>query len=299
MIDVAILTEKRYLKLKKTSQYVQNILTEDGLVASELESLNISCQRVAWDEHFNVDKFRYILFRTTWNYFDQLDLFRVFLKHCRKSTILINNYEQITWNLDKKYLIDLKDCGVNIVPTKIIQRGQKTTLASVCQSNFWGDIIIKPCVSAAAWHTYHIKASQILDYEKLFHNLSLAQDMIVQEFQSSITTRGEISLMMIGGEYTHAVLKRAKRGDFRVQDDYGGSVAAYLPKVDEIKFAHRVLGALPFNPIYARIDIMIDNGGNLALSELELIEPEMWFRLYPKAAKLLANSIKKRFFNTL
>ena len=101
---------------------------------------------------------------------------------------------------------------------------------------------------------------------------------------------------MIGGVYTHAVLKRAKQGDFRVQDDYGGSVVAYPPKADEIKFANQILEALPFKPIYARVDIMIDNSGNLALSELELIEPEMWFRLYPKAAKLLAQSIKKRFF---
>ena len=296
MIDVAILTEERYLKPKSKSQYIQNILTEDCLVLLELESLNISCQRVAWDGSFKADEFRHVLFRTTWNYFDQLDLFRVFLQHCRKSTILINDYQQIYWNLNKKYLINLRDCGVNIVPTKIIQKGQKTTLTSICQSNSWEDIIIKPCVSAAAWQTYHIEAAQILDSEKLFQRLSLAQDMIVQEFQSNITTSGEISLMMIGGVYTHAVLKRAKQGDFRVQDDYGGSVAAYLPKADEIKFANQILEALPFKPIYARVDIMIDNSGNLALSELELIEPEMWFRLYPKAAKLLAQSIKKRVF---
>ena len=36
---------------------------------------------------------------------------------------------------------------------------------------------------------------------------------------------GEKSLIWIDGEVTHGVLKRAKSGDFRVQDDHGGTVA--------------------------------------------------------------------------
>ncbi len=45
------------------------------------------------------------------------------------------------------------------------------------------------------------------------------------------------------------------------------------------------------------IDVVIltDNNGNLALVELELVEPELWFRKNVKAAKALASAIKKLF----
>ena len=98
--------------------------------------------------------------------------------------------------------------------------------------------------------------------------------------------------MIIGGKYSHSVLKRAKSGDFRVQDDFGGTVCSYVPSKKEVLFAEKVIASVPFNVIYGRVDIIFDNSGNLALSELELIEPEMWFRFNHGAARSLAKSIK-------
>ena len=51
----------------------------------------------------------------------------------------------------------------------------------------------------------------------------------------------------------------------------------------------------PFSPIYARVDI-INNNNQPSLSELELIEPELWFRNNIKSAEMLANEIRKLFF---
>jgi len=96
---------------------------------------------------------------------------------------------------------------------------------------------------------------------------------------------------MIGGNYTHAVKKTAKKGDFRVQDDHGGTVKEYWPTKDEIIFAENCLKASPFNPMYARVDIVYDNNNTISLSELELIEPELWFRNNPISANLLAEEV--------
>ena len=49
-------------------------------------------------------------------------------------------------------------------------------------------------------------------------------------------------------------------------------------------------------PLYARVDIFEDNSGELALAELEIFEPELWFRLYPEAAELQAKAVKDRYF---
>ena len=96
MADIAILTEKRYLKAIPKNWYVNNILKEDGLVLSELEALNIRCTRVAWDANVNLADFKCALFRTTWNYFDEFNLFRHFLKKSKRlSTQLMYRHHSL------------------------------------------------------------------------------------------------------------------------------------------------------------------------------------------------------------
>ena len=67
----------------------------------------------------------------------------------------------------------------------------------------------------------------------------------------------------------------------------------YSPTKEEITFAENCLKASPFTPIYARVDIVYDNNNKPSLSELELIEPELWFRNCHKSTELLAEEIYK------
>ena len=106
--------------------------------------------------------------------------------------------------------------------------------------------------------------------------------MILQPFQYNIVEKGEISLMVMNGNFTHAILKIAKKGDFRVQDDFGGSVHDYNPTQEEIDFAENTVKACQEMPIYARVDVFTDNNNTLALAELELIEPELWLEIIQK-----------------
>ena len=118
--------------------------------------------------------------------------------------------------------------------------------------------------------------------------------MLFQKYLYNITDKGEISLIMIGGEYTHAVRKIAKKGDFRVQDDHGGIVTPHTATIAEIEFAEKCIKNCPYNPLYARVDIVYDNNKKLSLSELELIEPELWFRNNKDSVKKMANVIFKK-----
>ena len=121
--------------------------------------------------------------------------------------------------------------------------------------------------------------------------------MLFKEFLNSIIIKGEISLILINGIYTHAVKKIAKKGDFRVQDDHGGKVERYEPNKNEIKFAEKCINKCIEIPMYARVDLIYDNNNKISLSELELIEPELWFRNNKSSAKLLAKSIKNKLFS--
>lgn len=104
--------------------------------------------------------------------------------------------------------------------------------------------------------------------------------------------------MLFGGEYTHSVIKRAKLGDFRVQDDFGGSVESYQPSIEMIDLAKQTISKIDPIPTYARVDIIWDNSDRLVVSELELIEPELWFRFNESSADKLAISVKEFLKNS-
>ena len=97
--------------------------------------------------------------------------------------------------------------------------------------------------------------------------------------------------MVFGGKFTHAVIKKAKAGDFRVQDNFGGTVHDYSPSTSEIEFAELVVERSIPNIAYARVDVMWDNNDRLSVGELELFEPALWFSKNPTAAELLAEII--------
>ena len=294
MIDIVVLTDSRYLEDSKTDTYKHNVFYEDALVVNALKNEGLHVLRLAWDDvKFNWSFTKFVLFRTTWDYFDRFDEFSNWLNTISKQTKLLNSEAIIRWNIDKHYLLDLKHNGVHIADTHFIEKGEKTTLQELHDTLNWKETVLKPCVSGAARHTYKLNPDNINEHERVFKELIAEEAMMLQPFQNNIVETGEISMMVINGTFTHAVLKMAKTGDFRVQDDYGGSVHIYEPTKTEIEFAENAVRACSELPIYARVDIFTDNKGDIALAELELIEPELWFRNYPEASNVLASAIKK------
>lgn len=294
--DVVILTDHRYVHPKEINEYNRTVLLEDKLVQKALEKLELKTHRISWDDvHFDWSSTHYALFRTTWDYYYRFQEFSKWLDKVSKETKLINSEQLIRWNIDKRYLKDLENKGVPIPPTVVIEKGSKTTLQTIHQQYQLKDTVLKPVFSGSARHTYRLNKENLAHYEATFQELVAQESMLLQTFQHNIITEGEKSLMLFNCEYTHAVLKVAKRGDFRVQDDFGGSVHEYHPTEDEIAFAENAVNACDEKPIYARVDILNDNDGRIALVELELIEPELWFRHRPGAAEKLAIAIKKLF----
>ena len=214
----------------------------------------------------------------------------------------INSKALIDWNIDKHYLQELEEKGINIPNTLFIEAGTSTDLYSTLEEAkddfniHSGEFVLKPCIAGGARHTYKFNDAERDKYSAIFAKLIANEAMMLQEFQKNVVLEGEISLMFFNGTYTHAILKQAKAGDFRVQDDYGGSVTAYSPSEEAIAFGKKAMLACPELPLYGRADIFKDNVGKWALAELEIFEPELWFRFYPEAAQVMAKQIKDRLF---
>lgn len=292
--DLTILTDRRYTNPTEINAYVQNVLDEDQLLLSACEKLGLKMHRTNWDDPiFDWTSTKYIIFRTTWDYFDRFEEFSRWLEKVSSQTILVNSKDLIYWNLDKKYLFELHEKGISIPPTIYLNRGEARSLSEIASETNWKRFILKPSVSGAARHTYKIEADQIEMFEHQFSELITNENMMLQEYQEQIATKGEVSYMLFGGKFSHAILKKAKPGDFRVQDDFGGSIEKYTPSETEIQFAENALSKCPELPIYARVDVFWNNDNQLVLGELELIEPELWFRMHPDSAKQCAEVLAK------
>ena len=297
--DVVLLTDSRYVNPKKIDPYIQNVLKEDRLVMDGLEKLNLRTIKKDWnDTNFNWSSTKSAIFRSTWDYFDQFSNFRNWLELVKEQCYLINPYEQINWNLDKHYLLDLQKLDLPIVESVFVSKKTQLNLETISKSKNWKDIVIKPTISGAARHTYHLKNDEIKKFQDKWLSLTNNEDFMFQEFHKNILSTGEIAVMLFGGEYSHSVLKKAKKGDFRVQDDFGGSVEKINPSLEIIELAEKTVKSLKTMPIYARVDIIFDNGSNPVISELELIEPELWFRFKEESAYKLAEIVKD-FLNKL
>ena len=292
MYDVVILTDNRYVNPTKNDWYIDQVLLEDQLLLDALTKKGLTVCKKDWAfKNFDWTSTKYAIFRSTWDYFERFDEFFIWLENTKNKTTFINSYEIINWNIDKHYLQDLIKNKVNISPTLFIEKGESNTLSALLQKTKWKEAVIKPAISGAARHTYRINTKNYKEYENIFRELIGKECVLFQEFMMNIETKGEISLIMIGGEYTHAVKKIAKKGDFRVQDDHGGTVEQYIATESEIEFAKNCLEKCPYSPIYARVDVVYDNNNKLSLSELELIEPELWFRNKIESATLLAEEV--------
>jgi glutathione synthase/RimK-type ligase-like ATP-grasp enzyme len=113
-----------------------------------------------------------------------------------------------------------------VVNTHYIEKGDTRTLAQCLADSGWNDAILKPVVSGSARHTYRISPGATQALECTFAELVQQEALLLQPFQHAILAEGEISLMVIDGQFSHAIRKTPKAGDFRVQDDHGGSVHA-------------------------------------------------------------------------
>ena len=294
MTDITLLTCRAYYKPDNITPYIQNILLEQELLKSAFEAQGLKVDITYWDNpSYEWQQTKSVLFRTVWDYFERFDEFWDWLEQVKTKTRLINSYELIKWNIDKHYLRDLKNNDIQVVPTYFADRGNNISLQEIANLNDWKHIVIKPAISASAFNTYKITNDEIEQKEQLFHELLQTHDMLVQPFFPTISELGEASLMVFGGKFTHAILKKAKAGDFRVQDDFGGTVHDYNPTQEEIKFAEKVFQSCTSLPIYGRVDIVWDSNKHIYLSELEIIEPELWIRNRPESANKIAEAVNK------
>lgn len=208
-----------------------------------------------------------------WDYFEGNEIaFTAEMAKIEAKTNLFNDFSTLKWNSNKSYLDELEHEGAPVIGTIKVERVTETSVAKAFTELETDTLVIKPQVGGGAWRqVLHKKGEPFPSKDEL-----PPEGAMIQAFLPSVTQEGEYSFLYFGGNFSHGLIKRPKKGDYRIQSLYGGTEETYEPTSAERVAARAVLNALDFTPLYARVDLLRGLDGKLKLIELEMIEPYLY-----------------------
>jgi glutathione synthase/RimK-type ligase-like ATP-grasp enzyme len=208
-------------------------------------------------------------------------------------TPLWNAAAVVTWNSRKTYLRELGEAGLPIVPTIWLEGDDDAEHSRLVDTTPWEEVVVKPIVGASSYLIWHGGANDLRSDNAPLERIAAQGGGMLQPFVREIRERGEWSLIYFEGRFSHAVLKRARAGEYRVQAEFGGSVDSLEPPAELRALGEAALDLAPVAPLYARVDA-IDTAEGFLLSELELIEPELFLGSAPEAPGRFAAAVVSR-----
>lgn len=268
---------------------------DDALLVDPLRAAGVESVGARWDDP-SVDwpSFDAVVVRSTWDYVLRIQEFRAWIEaRAGDGTRLWNPASALRWNIDKSYLRDLEEAGVQMVPTAWLSRGHEADLPKVLAERGWDRVVVKSSVAAgghAIWET--TREGSAARGAELAAMLAEA-DVLVQPFMAQVVDEGEHSFVFFGGEFSHALLKHPAPGGFLVHEKFGGTLGVYEEPPPGL--VEQAAAALPHAPgafLYARVDGLRD-GDRFLVTELEVTEPELFVRLDSAAPERFVRALTR------
>ncbi|HEY2389829.1 MAG TPA: hypothetical protein VGK22_01535 [Candidatus Angelobacter sp.] len=267
----------------------------ERLLLPYLAAAHVEVQFVDWrSAGCDFSRFDLLILRSCWDSHLYGPQFVEWLQRTGVIVPIVNDVETVLWNRNKFYLRELEEKGIEIAPTIFVASGEAVGVKDRARIETWRKVVVKPAVSASAHNTWLEDSTEFPTQAELTNRMQ-GEAFLVQQFIPEIQTQGEISFTLIDGAYSHAVRKRPAAGDFRVQEEHGGSSELFVPSSSLLGKVGEIARAVPQvrKSLYCRIDV-VERAGRVLLMELELIEPELYLNLAEGAAGRLAKAIINR-----
>jgi glutathione synthase/RimK-type ligase-like ATP-grasp enzyme len=301
-VDVALVTGRMASDL---ARYAAGI---DAPLVDALAARGATVHAPRWDdEGVDWSAFDVTVVRTPWDYPQRRDRFVTWAERTGVVTSLWNTPDVLRWNTHKSYLLELEERGAPVVPTAWLAAGDRVDLGDLLVSRSWPRAVIKPAVASGSDGLLRVVHPVGADGSRVDPDVGVGQhhldrlldegDVLVQPYLESVERDGEVSVVLVDGTPTHAVRKTPVRGEFRIQEQFGGRYerldlagAAAAPAA----LARWVLEAAGHEFLYARVDLLLDENGAWQLAELEVTEPDLYLALAPGVATVLAEATLAR-----
>jgi glutathione synthase/RimK-type ligase-like ATP-grasp enzyme len=256
-----------------------------------------------WDDP-TVDwsSFDAVVVRSTWDYQERRDQFLTWARGIGDR--LINPPEILAWNTDKRYLRELAEAGLPVVPTELVAPEERFAAPAA------GEYVVKPTVSAGSRDTArfgapgHDRDADAARAASLVEAIQASgRTAMVQPYVASVDARGETALLFFDGAFSHAIHKGPllERGADPTSEVFAAeTILPREPSAAERAVAEQVLAHVADRfgggaaPAYARVDVVEDDDGAPLVLELELTEPSLFFAGEPGRLLQFAAAIRRR-----
>lgn len=247
----------------------------------------LGAEWVVWDDpDVAWDRYDRVVLRSTWDYQERRDAFLAWCDRVGPER-LRNDPATVRWNTDKRYLVELGEAGLPVVPT---------TLGATFPTD-GSEYVVKPTVSAGSRDTARFTGEDARAHELARRIEASGRTVMVQPYVPSVDERGETALLFFAGTFSHAIRKAPilKRG----QDPTSELFAAEEIAPREATAAERAVADAVLRHVsrerdllYARIDLVEAEDGSPLLLELELTEPSLFFAHAPGSAERFASAVR-------
>lgn len=266
---------------------------DDAPLMAALRRARHDAELLAWDDpSVSWARFDAVVIRTTWDYHRRRDAFVDWATAVQAVTRLFNSAEVVRWNTHKSYLLELEERGAPTVPTAWLARGDRVDLAALAAQRGWPELVLKPAIGAGGDGIARVLPA---DGQAALDALVAVGDAMVQPYVPTIATAGELSVIVIAGEVSHAVRKVPAAGELLVQIEHGGTYEPLERVPDEAAaLARWVVEATGHELLFARVDLLVDEVGSWLVTELEVTEPGLFMHLVPGSAERLIAALEER-----
>ena len=253
-------------------------LSDDGRrLLAALGDRGVEADPVRWDDP-TVDwsRFGAVLFRSCWDYPEDIDRFEALLGELERAPATVANpLPAVRWNRHKRYLEALAGRGVRTPPTVTVERGADRSLIDVLRERGWDDAVVKPGIGAMSSNVWRTSVARAPYHQSRFEALLAEQDVLVQAFVPEVL-EGERSAVFFAGRYSHAWNSLPAEGDVTSFDGIDPDYEPTGPVMQEVEVAvaaaRSAIGLEPAALPYARVDY-VPRGSEAIVLEVELIEP--------------------------
>lgn len=273
-----------------------DFVTDYHLSFEPMERFGWEVECVPWRSGRDWNDFDAVYICTPWDYPEHVSEFMQVLEAIDASrAVLYNDLAIARWNLEKTYMRDVEARGDDIVPSTWYDHFDAAQVPGYFDEHNTDRVVIKPIVGANAKDTFVLRNTVDASLLATLQTTFSGRRFFVQPFIENIRSEGEFSLFFFNGEYSHAIQKIPKAGDFRVQEEHGADIITVAPSAALQDIAHTVFSHIEPLPVYGRGDWVRGPDGRFLLMELELIEPSLYLRTDSGAAARFAAAFNQRF----
>jgi glutathione synthase/RimK-type ligase-like ATP-grasp enzyme len=278
-----------------------DLFEEGPIILGALDDAGLAARIVVWtDPEVDWSSFDLVVANGIWDNIRRVDEFLSWTARLEEAGVpLVNSPATLRWNLDKRYLLQLEEGGVAVVPTMWIAPHDEQPI----DARDWPttEVVVKPTVSGGGFSTARYEPHERAAAQAHVADLvASGRTAMVQPYQPAVDTVGEVGLVFLGGEFSHAIHKdpMIRRGVGPLDNLIDNQVVTpVVPSDEQLAFGHRAVSAaeaLLGPTTYARVDTVLDEDGAPALLELELLDPMLFFAVVHAGATHFARVLHER-----